>query len=92
MIFLPAMALIYLDVNTLPLALKAVFYAIPYSHPILAAKAVVTGDYVTVVFGIVYVAIFTIVIMYIASRLFATEKILTAKLSFGKRKAKQHSE
>ena len=88
LIFLPAMALIYLDVNSLPLAIKAVFYAIPYSHPILAAKAVVTGDYGTVVFGIVYVAIFTIVIMYIASRLFATEKILTAKLRFGKGKAK----
>ena len=92
LIFLPAMALIYLDVNSLPLAIKAVFYAIPYSHPILAAKAVVTGDYGTVVFGIVYVAVFTIVIMYIASRLFATEKILTAKLKFGKGKAKQHSE
>ncbi len=92
LIFIPAMALIYLDVNSLPLAIKAIFYAIPYSHPILAAKAVVTGDYGTVVFGIVYVAVFTIVIMYIASRLFATEKILTAKLKFGRGKAKQHSE
>jgi ABC-2 type transport system permease protein len=92
LIFLPAMALIYLDVNSLPLAMKALFYAIPYSHPILAAKAVVTGDYGTVVFGIVYVAIFTVVIMYIASRLFATEKILTAKLRFGKGKSKRPSE
>ena len=86
LIFIPSLALIYLDVNSLPLAIKAVFYAIPYSHPIIAAKAVITGDYATVVFGIVYVAIFTVVIMYIASRLFATEKILTAKLKFGKRK------
>jgi ABC-2 type transport system permease protein len=85
LIFIPAMALIYLDVNSLPLAVKAVFYAIPYSHPILASKAVVTGDYGTVVFGIVYVAVFTVAIMYIASRLFATEKILTAKLRLGKR-------
>ena len=45
LIFIPSMALIYLDVNSLPLAVKAVFYAIPYSHPILASKAVVTGDY-----------------------------------------------
>jgi ABC-2 type transport system permease protein len=93
LIFLPAMALIYLDFNSLPLAIKAIFYAIPYSHPIIAAKAVVTGDYGTVVFGIIYVAIFTVVIMYIASRLFATEKILTAKLKFGKRgAAKENSE
>ena len=92
LIFLPAMALIYLDFNSLPTALQAVFYAIPYSHPIIASKAVVTGDYLIVVFGIVYVAVFTVVIMYIASRLFATEKILTAKLMFGKKNKKQPSE
>ncbi len=89
LIFLPAMALIYLDINSLPLALQAVFYAIPYSHPIIASKAVVTGDYLTVVFGIVYVAVFTVAIMYVASRLFATEKILTAKLKLGKDRKKQ---
>ena len=87
--FLPAMALIYLDLNSLPWALQAVFYAIPYSHPIIASKAVVTGDYLTVVLGIVYVAVFTVVIMYIASRLFATEKILTAKLMLGKKGGKK---
>jgi ABC-2 type transport system permease protein len=61
---------------------KGIFYAIPYSHPIIASKAVIMNDYTTVIFGIIYVAAFTIVIMYIASRLFATEKILTAKLKF----------
>jgi len=82
LIFIPAMALMYLDVNTLPLALKAVLFAIPYSQPMIASKAVIMNDYATVIFGIIYVAAFTIVIMYIASRLFATEKILTAKLKF----------
>jgi ABC-2 type transport system permease protein len=85
LIFLPAMALIYLDINSLPTALQVVLYAIPYSHPIIASKAVVTGDYLTVILGIIYVAVFTVAIMYVASRLFATEKILTAKLIFGKR-------
>lgn len=84
LIFIPAMALMYLDINTLPLAVKAVFFAIPYSQPIIASKAVVMGDYTTAVLGIIYVAIFTVVVMYVASRLFATEKILTAKLKFKK--------
>ncbi|HEX9262356.1 MAG TPA: ABC transporter permease subunit [Candidatus Bathyarchaeia archaeon] len=83
-IFIPALAMIYLDVNTLPLALKVLLYAIPFSHPIIASKAVVLGDYSTVIFGIVYVSVFTITIMYIASRLFATERILTAKLKIGR--------
>jgi ABC-2 type transport system permease protein len=88
LIFIPAMALMYLDINTLPVAIKAILYAIPYSHPIIASKAVIMGDYTTVAFGIIYVAIFTVVIMYLASRLFATEKILTAKLMFKKNSKK----
>lgn len=91
-IFIPALALMYLDFNALPLALKAIFYAIPYSHPIIASKAVIMGDYATVTFGIIYVAIFTMVIMYIASRLFATEKILTSKLIFKRNKSKVTTE
>jgi len=91
LIFIPSMALIYLDINSLPAAVQAVFYAIPYSQPIIASKAVIAGDYLTVVLGIVYVAAFTVVIMYIASRLFATEKILTAKLMLGKKNQKKQS-
>ena len=89
LIFLPSMALMYLDIQSLPLVLQGVFYAIPYSHPIIASKAVVTGDYLTVILGIVYVLAFTVVIMYVASRLFATEKILTAKLRLSKDNKKQ---
>jgi ABC-2 type transport system permease protein len=57
-------------------------YAIPYSRPIIASRAVTMGDYWTAAFEIIYVAAFALVIMYVASRLFATEKILTAKLRF----------
>ena len=92
LIFIPSLALIYLDINTLPLALKAVLFAIPYSQPIIASKAVVLGDYTTVIFGILYVTAFTIIIMYIASRLFATEKILTAKLKFRRKESKKKTE
>jgi ABC-2 type transport system permease protein len=81
-IFLPAFALMYVDVNTLPFAFKILLDAIPYSHPIIASKAVIMGDYWTPVLGIVYATAFTLVVMYAASRVFATEKILTAKLKF----------
>ncbi|MEM3356534.1 MAG: ABC transporter permease, partial [Candidatus Bathyarchaeia archaeon] len=81
-IFIPAFALMYIDINTLPFALRLIFYAIPYSHPIIASKAVIMGDHLTAALGIVYVSAFTAIIMYAASRLFATEKILTAKLKF----------
>jgi ABC-2 type transport system permease protein len=82
LIFIPSILLMYLDINSLPLALRIFIYAIPFTHPIIAAKAVTMGDYWTAVLGIIYVAAFTLIIMYVASRLFATEKILTAKLKF----------
>jgi ABC-2 type transport system permease protein len=81
-LFIPSILLMYVDVNALPLAFKIAIYAIPYSHPIIASKAVTMGDYWTAGLGIVYVTAFTLVIMYLASRLFATEKILTMKLKF----------
>lgn len=82
LMLIPAIALMYLDVGSLPFWLRIVLYAIPYSHPIIASRAVTMGDYWTAGFGIVYVTVFTLVIMYVASRLFATEKILTLKLRF----------
>jgi len=95
LIFVPAFALMYIDINMLPLAVKALLYAIPFSHPIIASKAIVMGDHLTPVFGIIYSFAFTMVIMYIASRLFATEKILTVKLKmkgFKRRGAKLSEE
>lgn len=86
LIYIPALALMYIDLNSLPTALKAVFYAIPFSHPMIASTAITRGDYTTVILGIIYVTVFTLIIMYIASRLFATEKILTAKLKFMQKK------
>lgn len=82
LIFIPALVLMFVDVNILPLPAQIVIYAIPYSQPIIASKAIIVGDYVTPALGIVYVTVFTLAIMYVASRLFATERILTAKLKF----------
>jgi ABC-2 type transport system permease protein len=82
LIFIPSLALMYLDVNAIPMAFRILIYAIPYSHPIITSKAVIMGDYWTAMYGIAYVAAFTVAVMYFASRLFATEKILTAKLKF----------
>ena len=68
--------------HSLPLAIRAVLLAIPYTHPMLAAQATLTGDYLMAVSGVVYVAFFTVALLYVAAKLFATEKILTAKLKF----------
>ena len=87
---LPMFFMMFSDINSLPLGLRIVLLAIPYTHPMLATKATITGDYLLAGLGVVYVGIFTVVVLYVAARLFATEKILTMKLRFkGFRKTKE---
>ena len=78
----PMIFMMFTDIYALPFPLMIVLLAIPFTHPMLASKVAFTGDYLTAVMGIVYVSIFTIAVLYIAARLFGTEKILTAKLKF----------
>jgi hypothetical protein len=44
----------------------------------IASKAIMMGDYTTVVSGIAYADAFTAAIMYVTRPLFAPEKILTS--------------
>jgi hypothetical protein len=56
---------------------------------VLAAQAAMTGDYLTPVLGIIYVTAFTLVILFVAARIFATERILTMRISFRRKKVTQ---
>jgi ABC-2 type transport system permease protein len=85
----PMIFTMFTDINSLPFPLSIILMAIPFTHAMLATNVAFTGNYIGAIAGIIYMTIFTIVVLYIASRLFGTEKILTAKLSFkrfGKKK------
>jgi len=88
-LLVPMFALMFTDINTLPFGFRILLLALPFTHPMLAAQATMTGDYFTPVLGIGYVTIFTLVILYVAAKLFATEKILTAKIRIGRKKVKE---
>lgn len=81
-IMLPMFIIMFTDFNSLPLAARIILLAIPYTHPMLAAQATLTGNFLMAIFGVAYVALFTVALLYLAAKLFATEKILTAKLKF----------
>ncbi|MDO9537343.1 MAG: ABC transporter permease [Thermoplasmata archaeon] len=83
-IFIPALILMFLDISQLPGIAQGFILAIPFTYPVLAAKAMYTGEFTIILFGIVYQIIFTGVIIYIASWFFSSEKILTARLNFKK--------
>jgi len=90
-LFVPMIFVMYTDINVLPLALRLILLAIPYTHPMLAARASFTGDYTTAVLGIVYVTAFTLVTLYIAAKIFTTEKILTMRIRLRRRKTREES-
>ena len=78
----PMIFSLFTDIYALPFPLSIILLAIPFTHPMLAANVAFTGNYLVAIGGIVYMAIFTVAVLYIAARLFGTEKILTAKLKF----------
>ncbi|MDH5691018.1 MAG: ABC transporter permease [Candidatus Bathyarchaeota archaeon] len=78
----PMIFSLFTDIYALPFPLSIILLAIPFTHPMLAANVAFTGNYLIAIGGIVYMAIFTVAVLYIAARLFGTEKILTAKLKF----------
>lgn len=80
----PFFILMFRDVESLPLALKIILYLIPFSHPTIAAKALPFRNYLPVIGGMVYMALFAAVLIYVAVRLFNTDKVLTARLSLRK--------
>jgi ABC-2 type transport system permease protein len=88
-VFLPMLVLMFTNINTLPLAVRIILLAIPFTHPMFAAQAMITGEYFTAIIGIVYVAMFTLVVLYVAARIFATEKILTMRLRLRRRKVRE---
>ncbi len=85
-VFLPSILMSFTPVEILPPAFQAVIYGIPFSYPSLAGKALYTHEYGAIYLGAVYQVAFMIVVLYLAARMFSTEKVLTARLSFGKRK------
>jgi ABC-2 type transport system permease protein len=89
-ILIPALVLMLVPVDILPIGMQAVIYGIPFSYPILAAKAIYTKDYLVVLLGIVYQVVFTGVILLLATKFFASEKVLTAKLEFKRKKKSEN--
>ncbi len=76
----PMFMIIFKDFNTLPLAGQAVLFAIPFSHPMMAMRALMFDDYGLVIAGIAYVAVFAAVMIGITIWIFRTDRLLTGRI------------
>ena len=80
LVLIPMFMTMFKDFDTLPLALKAFLFGIPFSHPMMAPRALIFDDYLLVIGGIIYVLIFAIVMIIIVVYVFKTDRLLTGSI------------
>jgi len=80
MAMFPMLITMFTDFDTLPLGLKTLVFAIPFSHPMIAPRALLFNDYMLVIAGIIYTTIFAIIMISIVVWVFRTDRLLTGSI------------
>jgi len=68
------------DFDTIPAVLKVLVFAIPFSHPMMAIRALMLDNYSLVMGGIAYTAVFTVIMVAVAVRIFNSDRLLTGSV------------
>jgi ABC-2 type transport system permease protein len=76
---IPMFLTIFLDFDTMPVALRALTFAIPFSHPMMAFRALMFNEYWLVLAGIGYMLLFNAVMILAVVRVFNTDRLLTGR-------------
>lgn len=90
---IPFMAAEFIDISSLPGAIKYLLYAIPFTHTFMASDTVTFSKTSLYVGGLIYQAVFLMICVIAAIKIFTTDKIVTAsENTSSRRKRKKHSE
>lgn len=73
------------DINTLPIAVRILVYAIPFTHTFSGISNLMFGNTTIFFVGLVYQVVAFAICMFFALRLFNSDKILTISLNFGQK-------
>ncbi|HVP22955.1 MAG TPA: ABC transporter permease [Conexivisphaerales archaeon] len=85
-IMIPTFMLLFSDLQAFSLPIQAGLLLFPFSYATIFSKMSFVGDYTIGLMGIGYLVLWTVIVLYIGSRLFSSEKVLTAKFSFSRKK------
>jgi ABC-2 type transport system permease protein len=86
MVMIPYFITLFTDLNTMSLPLKIFILAIPFSHPFLVPQNLYLGNWTMIFGGLAYMLAIFVALTIFAARVFSSDKILTMKLRFGKKK------
>ncbi len=86
LVLIPYFISFFSDVKALSLPVKIFILAIPFSHPFLATSNILMENYQSVALGILYMAAVFALLVGLAARIFSTDRVLTMKLRWGRKK------
>ncbi len=84
MILIPYFFTLTFDPGTMSLGLKIFTFLIPFSHTFFAFKFLLLGQRFPVILGNFYLFFFAVIVLFLATKIFSSERILTMKFRFGK--------
>jgi ABC-2 type transport system permease protein len=80
LVLIPMFINMFKDFDTLPMGLKAIVFGIPFSHAMMAPRALLFDDYTMVIAGIIYVTIFALIMIAVVVWVFKTDRLLTGSI------------
>jgi ABC-2 type transport system permease protein len=86
LVMIPYFLTLFSDIQSLGLPAKILLLAIPFSHSFLAVQNMFLGNTSAVLFGMLYMLLFFGVLVVLAGKIFSSDKVLTMKLRWGKKK------
>jgi ABC-2 type transport system permease protein len=86
LVMIPYFLSFFSDPKSLSLPAKIFLYAIPFSHPFMTTQNLYLENYSAILYGILYMLAVFIVLILVAARIFSTDRVLTMKLKFRKKK------
>jgi ABC-2 type transport system permease protein len=83
-IMIPTFMLLFSDLASFSTPIQVGLLLFPFSYATIFSKMAFTGDYFIGMLGLGYLILWTVLILYIGSKLFSSEKVLTAKFTFSR--------
>ncbi|MEO0094349.1 MAG: ABC transporter permease [candidate division WOR-3 bacterium] len=81
MVLIPYFFALAFDPGTMSFGLKLITFLIPFSHTFFAFKFLLLGQKIPVILGNAYLILFAIFLLFLATKVFSSERILTMKFN-----------
>ncbi|MGN1134896.1 MAG: ABC transporter permease [Oscillospiraceae bacterium] len=80
-VMIPFFVTMFMDFGTMPVAAKVVMFLIPFTHSYIALTNLMSGDMIMYWGGLAYQIVFFAVCMFMAVRMFTSDKLFTMSFS-----------